>query len=104
MGFDLRRALTGSKSGSGTKTILSASERRRREQQAAATRARVADMATTARADELRKKKNPGRRDRFGRRMTDAGETILGGRAGLDEMTTARFGATPTGGKTILGV
>jgi hypothetical protein len=55
-------------------------------------------------AVELRKKKNPGRRDRFGRRMTFDGETVLGGRAGLDEQSTARFGATPTGGKTVLGV
>lgn len=80
---------------------LRPAERRAREAVQAAI---VADRDRLAGIDEVRKKKNPGKRDRFGRRMTFDGETILGGRAGIDEQSTARFGATPTGGKTILGV
>ena len=78
---------------------LRPAERRAREAVQAAI---VADRDRLAGIGEVRKKKNPGKRDRFGRRFD--GETVLGGRAGLDEATTARFGATPTGGKTILGV
>lgn len=84
--------------------IRSQNERKAREQAAAAARARVTENARLSNIENLKKKKNPGRRDRFGRRATYDGETILGGRVGLDEQTTARFGATPTGGKTILGV
>lgn len=84
--------------------VASDKERKRREQEAAAARARVAESARLSNIENIKKKKNPGRRDRFGRRMTNDSETILGGRAGLDEASTARFGATPSGGKTILGV
>ena len=76
-------------------------ERRAREAVQAAI---VADRDRLAGIEDVRKKKNPGRRDRFGRRIAFDGETVLGGRAGLDEAATARFGATPTGGKTVLGV
>lgn len=68
-------------------------------------RMKEAELTRMSNVEASRKKKNTaGRRDRFGRRMTFDGETVLGGRAGLDEAATARFGATPTGGKTVLGV
>lgn len=89
----------------GLGSMLAAQERKRLEAEARAKQAaQTAEASRMSGIEDLRKKKNSGRRDRFGRRMTFDGETVLGGRVGLDEATTARFGATPTGGKTVLGV